>query len=158
IHSRSVIHALTNDGGDYILNEDGRPAGDAIVVRRASGEIYVGWLDGEPGNKPLADAERPAERIENIARISITSPEIPKDLPPSRLAIVVDGRPRPTLTAQSFPALARLRITGQREGNAVAIDVAHAFGGTLQVVGLTASGARVTPTPPSPEARPVIYM
>jgi hypothetical protein len=158
IHSKSVIHALTNDGGDYILNEDGRSAGDAIVVRRTTGEIYIGWLDGDPGKRQLADVERPAERIENVARISITSPEIPKDLPPSRLAIIIDGKPRQTVTAQTFPALARLQVTGQREGNASAIDVAHAFGGTMQVVGLTASGAHVTVKRPGPDARPVIYM
>jgi hypothetical protein len=140
------------------LNEDGRPAGDAIVVRRNSGEIYIGWLDGDTGNKPLADAERPAERIENIARISIASPEIPNDLPPSSLAVVVDGKPRQTLTAQSFPALARLTIQGQREGSAAAIDVAHAFGRTLQVVAMTASGAQITAAQPDPDARAVLYL
>ena len=46
IHSNTIIHALTMDGEDYILNDDGRHGSDVIVVRRARGELYLGWLDG----------------------------------------------------------------------------------------------------------------
>jgi hypothetical protein len=160
IHSSAVIHARTLDGGDYILSENGRQ-GDAIVVLRASGELYIGWLDGDPG-RPLADAERPAERIEDVAMIAIASPVAPPELPPASVAIVVDGRPYHTLTAPGFAAAASTRtatrIAGRRDGPALAIDVAQAFGAARQVVGLAANGVRVAQAPPSPGARAVIYL
>jgi hypothetical protein len=155
--STAVIHALTNDDQDYIIQEPGRRAGDAILVRRNTGELYIGWLDGDTATRPLADAERPAERIENLSRISITTPIVPDHLP-ARLTVVIDGKPASTLTPQSFPDAATIQIRGQRDGAAAAIDIARAFGATLHLVGLTAGGARVTSPAPAPDARAVIYL
>ena len=61
------------------------------------------------------------------------------------------------MTAQSFAAAARLQIKGQGDAAAPAIDVGRAFG-AAQLVGLTAGGAHLSPTPPSRGARPVIYL
>lgn len=159
IHANAVTHALTIDGGDYILNGDGRAgSGDPILVRRNTGELYIGWLDGDNPHLPLADAERPAERIENLARISIATPVAVPEPPPASLAVVIDGKRRQTLTAQSFAAAAKIQIQGQHDGPAPAIDIAHAFGNAVQVVSVTAGGARVTTAPPTPDARAVIYM
>jgi hypothetical protein len=156
IPSNAVIHALTNDGRDYIIEDSGR-RGDAIVVRRNTGEIYIGWLDGDLAGRALTDAERPAERIENLSRIAFATPVVPDHLP-ARLTVLVDGKLRNTLTPDQFAAAATLHIHGQREGSAAAIDVAHAFGGTHHLVGLTAGGARVASPRPAPDARAVVYL
>jgi len=74
MNSNTVIHAITNDGSDYILNDDGRQARDVLVVRRNDGELYIGWLDGGPDGRLLADAERPVGRIEHVARIALATP------------------------------------------------------------------------------------
>ena len=158
MNSNTVIHAITKDGSDYILNEDGRQPRDVLVVRRNSGEIYIGWLDGGADGRPLADAERPAERIENVAKIALATPAAPPEEPPARLMVIVDGKPRHTVTPDSFAAVAKLQITGQREGSAAAIDISHAFGEGLQIMGLTAGGTHVGPVPPTPDARAVIYL
>jgi hypothetical protein len=178
IHSDTIIHALTMDGGDYILNDDGRHGSDVIVVRRASGELYLGWLEGSADRgRPLADAELPAQRIERVARISLATPAAP-----AQLTVVIDGKPRRTVTAESFAEAATLQIRAQHdrgqpidrgvpatrppgpreppggEGASSAIDVAHAFGVEVQVVGLTAGGHRTASPPPSRDARAVIYL
>jgi hypothetical protein len=159
INSNTIIHALTIDGGDYILNADGRSASDAIVVRRSGGELYLGWLDGSAdGARPLADAELPAERIERVARISLATPAATRDEPPAQLTIVIDGKPRRTVTALTFAKEATLEVRGRGEGVSRAIDVARAFGGPLGVVGVTASGHRTASPPPSRDARAVIYL
>ncbi|HEY0482895.1 MAG TPA: hypothetical protein VGD37_35480 [Kofleriaceae bacterium] len=159
IHSNAILHAMTIEGGDYILNGDGRRGDDAIVVRRNNGEMYLAWLEGGArGGRPLADAERPAERIEHVARITLTQPERAAPRPAAQLTIIVDGVPRRTLTAASFAAAAQLTIGNQRDGRAPAIDVAHAFGGSMQVAGLVSDGAPVTAAPPADGARAVIYM
>ncbi len=158
IRSNTVIHARTIDGGDYIINDDGRQDGDPILVRRDSGELYIGWLDGEmTDGRALADAERPAQRIEHLAQISVASPAARPALPAASLAIIIDGKLRRTVTAQSFAAAATIQIKGQRDGTAPAIDVAHAFG-AAQLVGLTADGAHLATAPPRRGARPVIYL
>src|SRR5678815_5483647 len=41
IHANTVIHAITIDGGDHILNEDGRQTADIIVVRRNLSLIHI---------------------------------------------------------------------------------------------------------------------
>ncbi|TMQ16000.1 MAG: hypothetical protein E6J90_21675 [Deltaproteobacteria bacterium] len=159
MHSNAVIHALTIDGGDYILKDDGRGGDDVLVVRRDSGELYIAWLDGNANDgRPLADAERPVERIEHIARIALVKPTRPVELPPAKLSVTVDGVPRQTLTAASFAAAARIALKGQHDGDARAIDVAHAFGAALEVAGLVADGAHVTTAAPGRDARPVIYL
>jgi hypothetical protein len=159
IHSNAILHAMTIEGGDYILNGDGRRGDDAIVVRRNNGELYLAWLDGGARDgRPLADAERPAERIEHISRLTLTRPERAAARPAAQLTIVVDGVPRRTLTAAGFAAAAQLTIGDQRDGRAPAIDVAHAFGGSLQVLGVVADGARLATAPPADGARAVIYM
>jgi hypothetical protein len=183
IHSDTIIHALTMDGGDYILNDDGRHGSDVIVVRRASGELYLGWLDGSAERgRPLADAELPAERIERVARISLATPAAAPDEAPAQLTVVIDGKPRRTVTAESFAEAATLQIRARHdrgqpidrgvpatrplgpgeppggEGASSAIDVAHAFGVEVQVVALTAGGHRTASPPPSRDARAVIYL
>lgn len=158
LRSNTVIHALTIDGGDYVISDDGGQGGDAIIVRRDNGELYIGWLDGEmTEGRALADAERPAQRIEHLARISVTTPVARPALPAASLAIIVDGKLRRTVTAQSFAAAATIQIKGQRDGAAPAIDVAHAFG-AAQLVGLTSDGAHLTTAPPRRGARAVIYL
>jgi hypothetical protein len=157
IRGNTVIHAITMDGEDYILNDGGRNGADIIVVRRTSGELYVGWLDGG-ADRPLADAERPAERIERVARIALAAPSRELANAPAALAIVVDGTPRQAVTPESFAALARLAVRGPRGETSAAIDVGRAFGGPAAIVSLVASGRRVTAAPPSPGARPVIYL
>jgi len=72
--------------------------------------------------------------------------------------VIVDGKPRQTITPESFAKVARLQITGQREGSAAAIDVGRAFGSGLQVVELTAGGTRVKAAPPARGARAVIHL
>lgn len=159
MHSNAVIHALTVDGGDYILKDDGRSGDDVLVVRRSSGELYLGWLEGGAGDhRPLGDAERPVERIEHVTRIALVRPAARPELPPAQLTVTVDGKPRQTLTAATFAAAASIAIKGQHDGDARAIDVSRAFGDALQVAGLVADGARVTTAPPDGSARPVIYM
>jgi hypothetical protein len=157
IPSNAVIHALTTDGQGYTIQDSGRGAGDTILVRRNTGELYIGWLDGDPATRPLADAERPAERIENLSRIAIATPIVPEHLP-ARLTVLVDGRPHRSLTPDSFFAAATLQLRGQREGTAAAIDVAHTFGSTLELVSITAGGGRVTSPRPTPDARAAIYL
>jgi len=162
IHANTVIHAITIDGGDYILNEDGRQAADIIVVRRNTGELYVGWLDGGAGpERPLADAERPAERVERVARIALeTRAREPADAP-AVLAVVLDGKPHRTVTPDGFPALAQLAVRGHGDEASSVIDVSRALGGTAgaaKVVGLVAGGRRIAAAPPSPGARAVIYL
>ena len=159
VHANAEIHVLTIDGGDYILREDGRRGDDVLLVRRNSGELYLGWLDDHASDgRPLADAERPTERIEHVARIALVKPTRPPEQPPAQLTVMVDGKLHHTLTATNFAAAARIAIKGQNESDARGIDVAHAFGGTLHVAGLVASSARVTTEAPSGDARPVIYM
>jgi len=159
IHANTVIHAITTDGGDYILNEDGRGAADIIVVRRSTGEIYLGWLDGGAGaDLPLADAERPAERVERVARLVIAAPAREPAGAPAVLAITLDGRPHSTVTPRSFAALAQLAVRSQRDEASAAIDVSRAFGGPAKIVGLVASGRRIAAASPSAGARPVIYL
>jgi hypothetical protein len=159
INSNTIIHAVTIDGGDYILNDDGRSTSDVIVVRRAGGELYLGWLDGSAERaRPLADAELPAERIERVARISLATPVATRDELPAQLTIVVDGQPRRTVTALTFAKQATLQVRGRGEGTSPAIDVARAFGSPLEVVGLTAGGHRTASPPPSRDARAVIYL
>jgi hypothetical protein len=159
IHSDTVIHALTIDGGDYILNDSGRSTNDVIVARRASGELYVGWLDGgADGTRPLADAELPAERIERVARLSLVRPPVAVAEAPAALAVVVDGAARRTVTAASFAKAAAIEIRGQREGSARAIDVARAFGDRLEVVEVVAGGRRVPAVRPAADARAVVYL
>jgi hypothetical protein len=155
IHASTVIHAITMDGEDYILNDDGRNGADIIVVRRTTGELYVGWLDGSAG-RPLADAERPAERIERVAQIALATPAREQANRPATLAIVVDGKPRQTVTPESFAAIAQLAVRGHRD-EAAAIDVGRAFGAAA-IVSLVAGGRRVAAAPPSRGARPVVYL
>ena len=114
--------------------------------------------DNANDRTPLADAERPAERIEHITRLTVVKPAPDVVQPPAQLAVTVDGKPRQALSASSFGAVAKIIIKGQQEGDARAIDVAHAFGGSLQVVELVASGVRVAAAPPAADARAVIYM
>jgi hypothetical protein len=156
IRASTVIHAITMDGEDYILNNDGRRGADIIVVRRATGELYVGWLDGG-ADRPLADAERPAERIERVARIALATPAREPENRAATLAIVVDGKPRQTLTPESFAALARLAVRGPRDEAMAAIDVGGAFGAAA-IVSVVAGGRRVAAAPPSRGARPVVYL
>lgn len=159
MHSNGAVHALTIDGGDYILRGDGRRGDDVLLVRRNSGELYLGWLDDHASDRtPLADAERPVERIEHITRLTVVKPAPDVALPPAQLAVTIDGKPRQPLSASNFGALARIIIQGQQEGDARAIDVAHAFGGSLQIVDLVASGVRVATESPAAGARAVIYM
>jgi len=159
IHANTAIHAITSDGQDYILNDDGRAAGDIIVVQRNTGEVYVGWLDGSAAaGLPLADAERPAERVERVARIAIASPAREPAEPPATLAITLDGKPHRTVTPDGFAALAQLAVRGQRDEASAAIDVSRAFGGPAKIVGLVASGRRIAAASPSAGARPVIYL
>jgi hypothetical protein len=159
MHSNGAVHALTIDGGDYILRGDGRRGDDVLLVRRNSGELYLGWLDDNANDRtPLADAERPVERIEHVTRLTVVKPAPDAVQPPAQLAVTVDGKPRQALSASNFGAVAKIIIKGQQEGDARAIDVAHAFGGTLQIVELVASGVRVATEPPAAGARAVIYM
>ena len=159
MHSNGAIHALTIDGGDYILRGDGRRGDDVLLVRRSSGELYLGWLDDRANHRtPLADAERPVERIEHVTRLTVVKPPPEAAQPPAQLIVTIDGKPHRTLSAASFAAAAKTSIKGQQEGDARAIDVAHAFGGSLQVAELVASGVRVATEPPAPNARAVIYM
>lgn len=159
IHANTAIHAITTDGEDYILNEDGRAASDIIVVRRNTGEVYLGWLDAGAGaDRPLADAERPAERIERVARIALASRAREPVDTPATLAVVLDGQPHRTVTPRDFAALAQLSVRGQNDEASPAIDVGRAFGGRANIVGLVAGGRRVAVAPPSPGARPVIYL
>jgi hypothetical protein len=157
-HADSVIHALTIDGKDYILRAAGRNGDDALVVRRATGELYLGWLDDVTPGRPLGDAERPAQRIERVARITVTAPAASPALPPARLTVVIDGAARHTITAESFAAAARLAIHGPRDAAAPAIDLAHAFGDGLEIAGIVADGARLTTAPPAPTARAVVLL
>ena len=158
--SSAKIHALTIDGGDYILRGDGRQGDDVIVVRRSTGELYLSWLDGDPrAERPLADAERPAERIEHVTRIAVTGPTPEVALPPAQVRVVVDGVPRPPLTIDRFAAAARLAIQDQRgAGAAPALDLAHAFGATLQVVALVSDGVPLAAAPPAGDARAVLFV
>ena len=158
IHSDSVIRALTLDGKDYILRAAGRDGDDVLVVRRATGELYLGWLDDATPGLPLGDAERPAERIARVARITVAAPTAPPALPAAQLTVVIDGVARRIVTATSFAASARLTIQGPRDAAAPAIDVAHAFGDGLQIADMVADGARLTTAPPTPTARAVIYL
>ena len=157
-HADSIIHALTVDGKDYILRAAGRNGDDVVVVRRATGELYLGWLDDATPGRPLGDAERPAARIERVARITVTAPAALPALPPARLTVVIDGVARHTITAESFAAAARLAIHGPRDAAAPAIDLAHAFGDGLEVAGMVADGARLTTAPPAPTARAVVLL
>src|SRR5262249_31789789 len=114
IYTRSgiVIHAITKEGRDYILRKDGRTGEDAVLVRRDSGGLYIGWLPPGAGDLPLADAERPGERIEDIARISVEAPAPPAEPPPARIAVVVDGKPLRTLGARDVAAVATVELRG----------------------------------------------
>ena len=159
MHSNGAIHALTMDGGDYILRGDGRRGDDVVLVRRDNGELYLGWLDDSANDaRPLADAERPAERIEHVARLTVVKPVAEVALPPAQLTVTVDGKPRQTLSASNFAAAAKLALKGQQEGDARAIDVSRAFGGSLQIAELVADGAHVTTEAPGRDARAAIYM
>jgi hypothetical protein len=153
-----VIRAVTRDGGDYILRGDGRTGDDVLIVRRETGELYVGWLAEGADDLPLADAERPSERIEGVVRIAIEKAAEPPARPPARLVIVVDGAPVRTLDAQGFAAAATLRIKARREGEAAAIDLQRAFGGAAQLVGLETEAGHVDASPPAPGARAVVYL
>jgi hypothetical protein len=158
-HSDSVIHALTIDGRDYILRGAGRTGDDVLVVRRASGELYLGWLDDRTGGAALGDAERPAERIERVVRITVAAAEAARAAqPPARLSVVIDGVQRQAITAASFAASARLSVAGPRDAAVEAIDVAHAFGDGLALIAIVADGTRQTIAPPTPTARAVILL
>jgi hypothetical protein len=157
LHSGATIHALTSDGRDYILRGDGRGGDDVIVVRRNTGELYLGWLDGGPRDgRALADAERPAERLEHVVRIARSLPAPATEA--ARLTVVIDGAPRRVVTPDGFPAAARLAIQDPRRGASPAIDLARAFGGPLQLVGLVSGGAHLAATPPAGDARAVVYL
>ena len=142
------IHARTADGGDFIVRDD------AIVVRRNTGELYLGWLAG--GDGTLADLEKPAERIEHLASIVVTVPVAEPPQAPATMTIVIDGKPQRTLTLDQFAAAATLQIKNSRTGTTPAIDIARVF--DAEVVGVEASGERVEAARPASNARAVVYV
>ncbi len=148
-----VPHAITTDGRDFLLERADR----VLVVRRASGALYVGFLnDGADGTGALADIERPAERIDDLARIALV-PAAPVVAPSAtaQLTVLVDGKVAGTFAPDSFASAATTVLDAKHA--APALDIEKAFGGT-RVVELEADGARVELHAPRKGARAVIYL
>ncbi len=148
-----VPHAITTDGRDFSLE----PADRVLVVRRASGELYVGFLnDGADATGVLADIERPAERIDDLARIALV-PAAPVVATPAvaQLTVLVDGKVAGTFAPDTFASAATTVLDGKHA--APALEIEKAFGGT-RVVGLEADGAHVELHAPREGARAVVYM
>ena len=149
-----VPHAITRDGVDFPLASADR----VLVVQRESGELYIGWLaEGADVNGPLADIERPAERIEGLARIALVpSPPVPAaNAAAAKLTVVVDGQVATTIAPAGFSAAATMVVEGKHA--APAIEVERAFG-RARIVGLEADGEHVEPRPPHAGARAVVFM
>lgn len=151
--SDMVPHAITTDGRDFALE----PADRVLVVRRASGALYVGFLnDGAAANGALADIERPAERIDDLARITLV-PAVPVVAAPAiaQLTVLVDGEVAGTFVPDSFASAATTVLDGKHA--APAIEIEKAFRGA-RIVGLEADGNHVELHPPRKGARAVVYM
>jgi hypothetical protein len=148
-----VPHAITMDGRDFPLERADR----VLVVRRASGELYVGFLnDGAAATGALADIERLAERIDDLARIALV-PAAPIVAPSAiaQLTVLVDGKVAGTFAPDTFASAATTVLDGKHA--APALEIEKAFGGT-RVVELEADGARVELHAPRKGARAVIYL
>lgn len=156
--SQVAVRAITEDGAEYNLRDDGASAGTAMLVRRDSGELYIGWLapGGDPAT-PLADRELPAQRIEHVRRIELTRTTPAAALPPAAVVVSVDGTPRATVTPSTFGQLATVTLH-ESQGAVVGIDLGRAFGNAT-VVSFEAGGVQHDDVrAPTGKERVVLYM
>ncbi len=139
-----------------VLRGEGTNRDDALVVRRDSGQLYVGWLrsEGVGADVPLADAELPLQRVADVVSLVVLRPV----LPGASVIIVLDSATILTLTAQDFAAVAQLEVKGDHAGTLSAIDLQRGFAPNTQLVSVVVEGAEVVASPPASRARPILYM
>ena len=155
----TVVSAVAQDGTRRIVRGGGQVGGDdVLVVRRNDGTIYIGWLiPGVDDEVPLADAEKPAQRIENVVGVAVEK-EKHEERAPASLAIVVSGKTLQTIGPDDFAAAATIIVKDERKPQMAAIDLQHAFVKNAQVASVESDGVRVELSPPSKDARPVIVL
>jgi hypothetical protein len=136
------IHVRTASGGDFIVRGAGHPGDDVIVVQRDDGSMYVGWLRpnaAQYGNA-LADAEKPAERIEGVVAISAEAPSTDNVQPKGHVDIV-KGSAVASVDADGFASIATGHLThGDESIPVMPFDA--------PITSVTSEGHEVTPSPP----------